>query len=312
MTNQSVRALSYYRTEWASAVGPTMDLETCIRSACARLSRVDERSIRRDDTVMSLAHMVTREVSKGIFLHIVSETPGEAASVVPSDKATREIDVSISPPPRDFEFMDGDAFALVSGDDICVCTTQMHIAAVQFFLRQLFEKAGLNKIAQFFAFMRAADIPKVRKIRKEGVKSIHLKASLYEASMNYAKRKDEVQGLLGVVARHIRALAGNERDVTEDALRATLVLTVDHRRKHGITLGTKRIENLAVELVKSEHSDDEFTIETNSGGKITASEIYIRSSVRIDRNGKSVDRNHAWGKLEQFYSELRNTGQLDG
>lgn len=311
MSKKSQRILAFYRTSWNQAL-PNRTLESCIKNACNTLRSVKDRSISREDAVMSLAHLLPRQKSGGLFLHIVSETPGEAASVVPADKAAAtEIAVGTSLPPDDFEFMDGDAFLFVHRDDICICATQMHIAAVQFFLRSLFTKAGLKNNPEQLLFMRAADIKKVTKIRKEGVKSVEISASLYEASASYMKRKLEVQGILGTVARHVRALTGNEKDVTDDALKAKLTLTVDKRRRKGVALGTKRIEDLALDLVNSEQADDDFVIETNTGGRITASEIYVRARVPLEKTGKSLHRSDAWSKLEAFYNQLRETGQLD-
>jgi len=75
------KTVSYRRAEWlADAAGLT--LEKCVRDAIDVLKTVRNRTIKRggQDTCIAKAE---DQKGGGLSLHITSDTPGEAASVVP-------------------------------------------------------------------------------------------------------------------------------------------------------------------------------------------------------------------------------------
>ena len=118
------RTVSYRRANWLNKDPDTISLEWCVRSACANLKTVDERSIMRGDGQFVSIAAEREETKKGVLLHLTTDTPGEAASIIPTlSKVNSEIDVSTTPPPKDFEFMDGDAFIYVRDDEVCLCST---------------------------------------------------------------------------------------------------------------------------------------------------------------------------------------------
>ena len=99
-------------------------------------------------------------------------------------------------------------------------------------------------------------------------------------------------------------------DVTSDALRVMLVIRSDKRRT-GIALGEKRLKVLATDVINNQEDDDEYIIVTKGGQRIGPQEILMRSTVRIDAIGKSVQRDKAWKELYAFYESLDSSGALE-
>jgi hypothetical protein len=155
-----------------------------------------------------------------------------------------------------------------------------------------------------------ADIGRVKMIQSQGVKEIEIRATLSEATAHYEKRKATANSAVGVAAKHLKAIFGKQNDVTEDALKIWLTLKTDHRMK-GLKLGQKRIESFAIDLVNDKSDDDDYVIVTQSGQRISPKEIFVKTNVTIERDGKTVQRDKAWRELVKFFGDLKDLGILE-
>ena len=251
MAEPRSKSLSYHRAEYFVADPSSINLGLCIKQATDRLRTVDERTIEtRYGQFIRLAGF-RADNGPCYYLHLTVETPGGYASVVPRARSQdTELRVGTIPPPNDAEYMDGDAFAFVKGNDVCLCTTTIRAGAVRYFLYKLFEKAQIRRDAREFHFLNAMDAKKVAFLHRRGVKEIELSGVLYKASIDYQKRKDAMVGVLSTVCRHYKAILGHSKDFTDDSLKVLVTLKVDKRRKAGITIGHKRLEELAVNVIE--------------------------------------------------------------
>ena len=152
---------------------------------------------------------------------------------------------------------------------------------------------------------------KITMIKKLGVKEIEIRASLYQASVDYQRRKAEPASILGAVGKHFKVIIHKDNDVTHNALKASLTLKLDRRMKGGISVGEKRLELVATEILKNIEDQDDFVIITKDGQKISPHEIFVRTKVDIERSGKSVDRDKAWKAVLSFYKTLETSGVLE-
>lgn len=238
----------------------------------------------------------------GLLLHVASETPGESTSVIPKVKpGISELDLKTEKPPADGEWLDGDAFLYVVGDHVCLCSTGLREGAIAYFIRELFKQAKIRKDAIRFELLKAADISKIRLIHSQGVKELQIKAALYLATAEYESRKAHASGSLGLIGKHLMRILNKPLDVTPDGLRVVLALRADKRfGEKAVALGYKRIEAIATDVVKNKSNDEDYTIITKTGQKISPKEIFIRSKVLIDAKGKTVDRDKAWRELTNF------------
>lgn len=310
MADTRERTVSYRRADWLIQDPDSINLGSCIKQASGKLKSIEERTIQRPNgQLMKLLSL--KGYQEGHFLHITLETPGEAASVVPTvDKSVEETEISTAAPPVGTEFMDGDAFLFVKGNDVCLCTTSLHDSTVRSFLIDFFAKAKLRKDAKHFDLAKVASIPKVKLLQAQGVQEIELRASLYAATAHYLKRKAHPQGLLGSLAKQLKAVLGKENDANPDAMKAALTLKADRRRK-GLALGEKRLVQIGIDTLKHQENGDDFTIVTKTGQRIGPNEIYMRTTVEMDAIGKSVVRDRAWKELHKFYAVLESSGALE-
>ena len=68
---------------------------------------------------------------------------------------------------------------------------------------------------------------------------------------------------------------------------------------------------MAADVVKNAEDHDDFTIVTKTGQKIGPNEIFVRASVLIDGDGKTVNRDKAWRELSSFYKRIHDQGLLE-
>lgn len=310
MADTKERTVSYRRADWLNIEPASINLGSCVKQAVTRLKSVDERTISRPGgRLMRLAS--AKGQKEGHLLHITVETPGEFASIIPTaDKVIEEVEVGTAAPPDGAEFMDADAFLFIKGNDVCMCATNLHDGGIRDFLIAFFEKAKIRKDSSLFDLIKVASIPKLKLIQNKGVEEIELRASMYWASAHYLKRKAQPQGLLGGIARHVRAILGNEHDANPDALNVTLTLKTDRRRK-GLTLGEKRLKEIGLEVLRNQQKGDEFTIITKDGQRIGPDELYVRTTAEMESLGKSVQRDEAWKEVVKFYEFLEGAGALE-
>src|ERR1043166_3575389 len=181
MVEKREKTLSYRRALWVSDVSG-IDLEWCIRESHLKLKTIDDRTIGYGGT-LTISAKQKNVPSGGLLLHLVVETPGEAASVVPkvSSKSV-ELDLKTESPPPYGEWLDGDAFLFVQGDHVCLCATGFRDGSISWFLHRFFEKAKIRKDATRFELIKAADVSKLKLLHSQGVKELEIRAMMYDAT----------------------------------------------------------------------------------------------------------------------------------
>ncbi|MEA2951169.1 MAG: hypothetical protein QOJ96_689 [Alphaproteobacteria bacterium] len=311
MVSKREKTISYRRAEWLNDDPSSINLGMCLKQAADKLKSVAERTIVRANGQQ--VKLVGMKGSKGgHLLHFTADTPGESASIVPKKAiaAPDEIQVGTAAPPVDAEFMDGDAFLYVNGNDVCFCATGLRDSTIRHVLQDFFALAKIRKDSTAFDLLKIADVSKVKLLQSQGVAEIELRSTLSTATVSYNRRKHQPQSIVGAAAKQFRAVLGKEHDVTSDALRVMLVIKTD-RRRTGIALGEKRLKTLATSIINDQEDDDEYIIVTKGGLRIGPKEILMRSKVQIDSIGKSVQRDKAWKELFTFYEALEADGALE-
>jgi hypothetical protein len=206
--------------------------------------------------------------------------------------------------------MDGDAFLYVKDDHVCMCTTGMRDGAVRLFLYELFAKAKLGDWANKFELMKAANLDKLKMLRTQGVKEIALNASLYQATAQYEERKSTAGGLLRTLAKHIQAIVQSEIEDFDDSLRVQVTIRTDGRVRKHLSIGERRIEKLAANVVEHAEAHDDFEIITSYDQIVRQDEIFLSETMYLATHGKSVKRSDAWDHLEKYYNRLKKAGAL--
>jgi hypothetical protein len=309
MAEKRLKTVSYRRAEWLED-DPRRTVEKYLRNANVKLATVKDRWVLLGEQTVRLAK-VENERTGGLLLHLTTETEGEAASYIPKAAPnSTEFSLRTQPPPANAEWLDGDAFVYVVDNHVCICTTAVSDVAVKLFIWDYFKKANLPAGADKFDLLKKADISKIKLIRTQGVKELEIRASMYKASASYQQRKAHIMSALGIASKHIKAVLGRPHDVNPDALQVILTLKTDEREK-GLALGEKEIENIAADIVRNAQADDSFVIVTQTGQRITPDEMFVKTSILIERDGKTVDRDGAWAELVIFFNNLKADGVLE-
>jgi hypothetical protein len=310
VADQREKTVSYRRASWLPEVSG-ITLEGCIRDAHLNLKTIDDRTIGFGGSLTRSAKQKNASPA-GLFLHLTTETPGESASLVPHPKPrAQELDLRVEAPPGDGEWLDGDAFLYVRGDHVCLCSTGIRDGAINHFLHEFFKKAHLRKDSALFDLQKIADVSRLKFLHSQGVKELEINAMLYKATADHTKRKSVAVGCLGAVGKYFKAILDKPYDVTPDALKVTVALRVDRRFRKELSIGYKTIEQLAANVVSHSDQTYDYSILTKTGQRISPEEIFIRTKVQIDKEGKTVHRDKAWRELQYFYESLKSSGALE-
>jgi hypothetical protein len=200
----------------------------------------------------------------------------------------------------------------VDGNNVIICASNLHEKKVEFYLSKYFELAKLDNITSAFSLKKIANVDKVKLIKSQGVKSISMDLSLYEASMEHIERKSISTRLLGRAWDEFKTFFLKDTGDTDidslENLTARLVLSYDGRKKD-IKIGRSRLEDVAKTMVEEE--DEGVIIETVEGQKIKGNDIALKKFVNINKDGKSVWYDQAWDELKIYHSELTTGGYLE-
>ncbi|TIT67765.1 MAG: hypothetical protein E5W90_07785 [Mesorhizobium sp.] len=302
-----VKTVVYRRAMWLDGHDPAKTLEHYLREAHKKLSKIGQRKFPRADGQIIKGNKAKDNPGGGLLLHLIAGTPGDHASIVPSaDDDMEEFEVSTAPAPPKQDFMDGDVFALVRGNDAFLCTTVLKDGSFSTYCHQLLKKADIEDGADQFELQNVGNVDKLKMIKTQGVKAVEMRATLYQASINYVGRKSDTAGAVGAAFKHLKALFGDGGPVDLENVNVSLSLSFDSRWKEGRILGKRLMDSVAKDVVEDE--DDDYVIVTGNNQRISQKEVFIRQRVVIDRHGKSVLRDSAWKALRKFESDLKESG----
>jgi hypothetical protein len=290
-----------------------LTLEEYLKLAHAKFKSIEQRRVRYDSGYTLEARDARSRRQVGTLLHIAAYTDGEPATIVPLVAGTDSAPVDVLPPPKNTDFMDGDVMALISGNDVVLCASQIHDINLYRYCAGIFTAADLPVQATLFRLERAADADRVQLLEDEGVKQIRLSVSTFDATLSHAKRKSVRTKLGAGMMEELFALLGKDVNMEEakdySSLSAEIVIKFDKRRKNG-ELGGERIEALAKQVV-ADDDDEGFTIVTGEDNVVGASTLSLHKSVSLPAYGKSVSRDAAYQELVTYFKELDDDGLLE-
>lgn len=307
------KTLSYRRSDWTHESGHPRTLQDAVIFAFDNLGSVGGRTFKRTSgQELSYAHH-KRPTSGGVLVHLTADTPGEYASAVPRSKDNQSsINTSIVPPPDTLEYMDGEAFLYVHGNNVISCQVSISDSAVHMSLYDLIRKANSPDKRLGFILNRVMDANIYKLIESIGVREIDLHTTIHRATADYNRRKAHAQSVMGAAAKHLKALVGRDNDYTEDALVLSVSICSDRRSTPSkLKLGQAELSSLSINIIENLEDDDEFKIILNNDHKITRNELNVTKKFNFDRFGKSIRRDDAWDALVNYYLELKRDGYLE-
>lgn len=251
--------------------------------------------------------------------HVVQWAKDRATSTVEDPSPVLvETDTAELPPPEGKQYVGGDIMFLATGDHLLLCPSGAREAVIHYYLQAAADSLGFGDKYGCCSLEAVADIDKVRLIQREGVKSIRLDSSLYEATMLYEEERRERESPKTVIFRNLGRVLKNLLaedlglpEITDkENVNVKLEISYDSRKKGG-ELGKQRIKELAREVVEEEEDEGGFRIVTTEGKMIRAESLNMKYSLPLQASGNTVYRGAAWEALGDFYDRLRQSGALE-
>lgn len=312
MLAEKTKSLYYRRAVWFPQPVNGRTLEWWVREALKQLPTVGATRVTiPDGPVLEVAHRGAASHEK-LFLHLTGYTPGETASVVPTQASAPEVDIFPMLPPKDGEFMDGDIMLRLNGNHILLCPSGLRESVAVQYLRALLEARGFGDASRNFTFERVADIKKAKLLHMQGVKKVHLDVALYKETVEEVVHRKMQRTVSGELAELVRALVFSDKKKAElmsaENLHAKLIVSFDSRRKGG-ELAQEKLESFALRVASQE--EEGFVIETAAGEKVRSDEIALKKNVSMPSFTKTVPHQAAWSALEEYFHELKKIGAIE-
>lgn len=294
------KTLSFKRANWLSEGA---SLEHYIKRTFEIAKSIAERTVERANGQLIRCQSVKYE-DHGVYLHLTSETPGAPTSVVKIlQSSDAEGLVYEERPPRGAEYLDGDFFCLVSGNNVFMCSTGMRDGSFRFYLQRLFQIFELDPDSVKFELRHVVDMPKLQMMKEYGVKEIILNTTMHRATESYVDRSISASsGVIKAVGDHFRSVFGTDVQEIEDNIVVQITIKSDLRLRGAAIVGDKRLEYIAEDILDDETPSD-YTIITKNDQKIRGNEISVSKRVEFRSFGKSINRVHAWEELRTYMTE---------
>ncbi|MEN7972683.1 MAG: hypothetical protein ABFR47_02490 [Verrucomicrobiota bacterium] len=305
--NQKRRVLNYRRVMWLNKT--TQTLQQYVDSTHQSLSSTQQRTFTYNDG--EVQGMNIEKNGTFTLVHLAYYLPNQPTSLVPKPSQTANTETIEKKPPNNHDYMEGDIFLLIKHDDVILCPSGTRDGSAKSYLHSMLSQCGIEKV---FSLEPVADIDKVEIIKREGVKKIRMGSSLYKATTDRMQRKTKKTVLLGGIAEDIASIFMKTQYENIDELKkfenlqVRLEISFDKRKKGG-ALAAKQLTKAGADLLDNE--DDDFTIETMNGKKLTSDDLRVSKNTFINAHGKSVSCQDAWSNMMSYYEELYNSGILD-
>lgn len=162
-----------------------------------------------------------------------------------------------------------------------------------------------------FSLLPIADPKAVQKVYDEGgVKEVDLNLGRYLSTSRADDREQET--LLERIGRGTLldlVGEGETRRRIEEAenVNAKLVISLNSRRSG---LKSEEFTEIAKSIADDSEEDD-VEIVTARGERIKKGRLALKKTVQVDSDAKTVNYNHAWEKMAEYFKELNQAGYLD-
>lgn len=202
---------------------------------------------------------------------------------------------------------DRGACVLVYKNDMisCPCTTGISAALKHL---KLLIGSNFNLIPSCIKFSPATKEDKIKLIKRDGVSYIDLNLNLCKASLEYANLKDHKtkdQIALGILGA-LKSLSNQNGDTDIEELtnmKVGLTFNLNHKNKQ---ISSKQLCELGTAFINDEKRG--YCIKTQSGNTITFNDLKIKKSVKVEKDGKTMNLISAWDCLKNYYLELEKSG----
>lgn len=326
------RPFYYRRAKW-DEINKEPSLEEILKTCHEDLSTVGDRTFVSGEGEIRGADADHRP-GEGLFLHIASLIPDEQTTTIEKSKRVKRSKLHAEAATAGRDFLSGDIFALVKDNHLILCPSGVRESVVHTYIYNVLKKCKYVRMLASFDLEKIAKASKLAMVATEGVKSIELGTSLYDASISEidsaAKKETQkkIDGLLKKAAELFEDMFAKDPNLNEikeqENLNIKISLNFDGReaRRKGKPVGfgevgRSRLKKTSEEIIKEFEEkaslgfeEDGFKIVTMAGNVITPSEIRVSDSYSVKVFGKSIDKSDTFDKLKAYYDRLKSSGVL--
>ncbi|MDW7746577.1 hypothetical protein [Halomonas sp.] len=320
----ALKTLHYLRAVYNDNQAPPETFAELVREALQRLPNVGDTKV----GISSLGvvgvrqrHSDYEDPEQPLLLAIGAGAPGERMGTFGTDVAADHDDDLPEAPPQDRAFKLADAFMLIEGQELLVCTdgAMRGYASVEKYLRGLFDRANLPPVVSAFELQPASNQEKRQTLEREGVKEITIKGTMYAATHElegqdpggftelFRRFRKHCQDYLAEEVedeREREVLAGHWGDINV----TTTIMPSGGTRAEQVVLSS--LDDAGLDMVDEIPDDSEVVILTRSGNTIRTGDVVLKKKVRLRRKEQQndLDAYEVWDELNTFHQELRYRG----
>ncbi|HBP1408684.1 TPA: hypothetical protein L5T47_006433, partial [Pseudomonas aeruginosa] len=173
------RPFYYRRAKW-DEMNKEPSLEKILTICHEELSTVGDRTFLSGEGEIRGADADPRP-GEGLFLHIASYVPDEQTTTIEKSKRVKRSKLHAEAASAGRDFLSGDIFALVKDNHLILCPSGVRESVVHSYIYNVLKKCKYSKMLASFDLEKIAKASKLAMVATEGVKSIELGASLYDA-----------------------------------------------------------------------------------------------------------------------------------
>lgn len=309
------KRIHYVRAIYSDHPGKT--LENSIRQALGQLKKVTDTEVSHPSLgVLEIRH---RDLNQPDFVRLAIGVgvPNESMSTLGIGVAAMADSNHPTSPPNSRAFKLSDAFCLIDGDDLLVCTDgNVRLPALNMYLSQLLSKANAAPASQAFELRARIDADPAKTIDAEGIKGLEVSATAYAVHTEDGDSNWLVAGWQHMIGQLRDAF---EKEVKTDAERDAIarhwgelnISTVIGVKggSRGEPIIVKSLEDVAKDAIDDAPDGTNVVLVTGRGNRIGAQTLTLGRAVTIKRLKKQNDLDYtdAWNKLESFRQELKST-----
>jgi hypothetical protein len=314
----AIKKIHYVRAVYNSGQHPKQFFDELVRNALIKLPEVADTKVAlpaHGDMGVRTRHSDWQNTGQSLKLALAAGATGEAIGTFGANSRAKDDTDVTTDPPENRAFKLAEAFVLIEGDQVLVCTdgTMRGYKTVSRYFRSLFDKAGFSPSEQAFEFEPVSNQDKRRTLEKEGVKELKILGTMYAATRQMDPKNDGINQKLRDWKRSVQSLLQDEISEEDHETLAgnwgnfnvhTIISPKGGSRAEPIVL--ESLDAVADSMIDEVPDDFELVIKTRGGSEIKSGDVILSSTATTYRKKARNDLDHLemWRHLDEYRTEL--------
>ncbi|MCZ0752198.1 hypothetical protein [Aeromonas enteropelogenes] len=325
------RTVYYFRCEHRKIDGVQIkiSLEEMVKNSWQNLGSTQSRTFDIGEERSVVGMKLTSKIAKlkngdkpcTLFSIGIYEEGASANTISKPSKSQSELEADTFDAPINHEFLDGEGFVCLYGNHLIISpASTFRASTISSFLERLLFNGGYQQESNVINIQQVANIDVIKTIESEGVSNIVINSALYLSSIEYIKRiapnsrnLSNLEKITKLVSGMFDTLRDDDTDsdiLEKEGLNARIVISHDGRVS-GVhsEQGHNHAQKAAMLLADADVAG--YVITTKNGTKLTSEDTVLKYTVKVQRHGKSVNRDKIWERLVEGLEKYEREGVLE-